>query len=119
MVSHWYIRSPQILISIDCLVCASVFFGGVGLAFSQLALNVVLNSVSTGMDIAGLWPRFINIRRGAYIMAIVRVYFHPHRNLRVIDSVIPCSWGPHLTRGRSSLQRLPSSLPSRELHAYK
>ncbi|KAF7970275.1 hypothetical protein HWV62_24464 [Athelia sp. TMB] len=43
---------------------AGVFFGGVGVALSQLSLNVILNSVSTGMDIAGLWPRFINIRRG-------------------------------------------------------
>lgn len=56
-------------------VRGGVFFAGVGLAFSQLALNIVLNSVSTGMDISGLFPRFINIRRGAYIMAIVCVYF--------------------------------------------
>ena len=50
---------------------AAVFFGGFSLAISQLAINVVLNSVSTGMDIAGLWPRFINIRRGAFILGIV------------------------------------------------
>ena len=53
------------------IVRAAVFFGGFSLAISQLAINVVLNSVSTGMDIAGLWPRFINIRRGAFILGIV------------------------------------------------
>jgi nucleobase:cation symporter-1, NCS1 family len=63
-----------ILIYIDCSVRGGVFFASVGLAFSQLALNTVLNSVSTGMDIAGLWPQFINIRRGAYLLAIVCVH---------------------------------------------
>lgn len=33
----------------------------------------MLNSVSCGMDMAGLWPRYINIRRGAYIMAIIGI----------------------------------------------
>ncbi|KII93698.1 hypothetical protein PLICRDRAFT_69314, partial [Plicaturopsis crispa FD-325 SS-3] len=50
-------------------VRTAVFFGGLGLFVSQLSLNVVLNSVSTGMDIAGLWPRYINIRRGSYLLA--------------------------------------------------
>lgn len=36
-------------------------------------ISVVLNSVSTGMDMAGLWPKYINIRRGSYIMAIMGV----------------------------------------------
>ncbi|KIM78524.1 hypothetical protein PILCRDRAFT_824427 [Piloderma croceum F 1598] len=58
-------------------VRGGVFFAGVGLAFSQLALNIVLNSVSTGMDISGLFPRFINIRRGAYIMAILGLASNP------------------------------------------
>jgi len=58
-------------------VRGGVFFAGVGLAFSQLALNTVLNSVSTGMDISGLWPRFINIRRGAYLLAILGVASNP------------------------------------------
>jgi NCS1 family nucleobase:cation symporter-1 len=66
-----YIHLHEHLPRLGCSVRGGVFFAGVGLAFSQLALNTVLNSVSTGMDIAGLWPRYINIRRGAYIMAIV------------------------------------------------
>lgn len=59
---------PLILLS---SVRAAVFFGGLGCAFSQLAVNVVLNAVSHGMDMAGLAPRYINIRRGAYIIGAV------------------------------------------------
>lgn len=55
----------------DSRVRAGVFFAGLGCVCSQLAINVVLNSVSTGMDMAGLWPKYINIRRGAYILAAV------------------------------------------------
>lgn len=50
---------------------AACFFAGLGLTGAQLSINVVLNSVSTGMDMAGLWPKYINIRRGAYILAAV------------------------------------------------
>lgn len=52
---------------------AAVFFAGLGCTCAQLSINVLLNSVSTGMDMAGLWPRYINIRRGAYILAAVGV----------------------------------------------
>ncbi|PGH13753.1 hypothetical protein AJ79_03452 [Helicocarpus griseus UAMH5409] len=48
-----------------------VFFASVGMVANQLAINVVLNSVSTGMDMAGLWPKYINIIRGSYIMALI------------------------------------------------
>jgi NCS1 family nucleobase:cation symporter-1 len=41
------------------------------------AINVVLNSVSTGMDMAGFAPRYINIRRGAYILAILALCTTP------------------------------------------
>lgn len=30
-------------------------------------------SISTGMDIAGLWPKYLNIVRGGYIMAVVGI----------------------------------------------
>ncbi|KAI0916920.1 hypothetical protein AcW1_007757 [Taiwanofungus camphoratus] len=56
---------------------AAVFFGGIGCVATQLAISVVLNSVSTGMDMAGLAPRYINIRRGASIMAAVGVCTNP------------------------------------------
>lgn len=46
---------------------AGAFFAGVGLVICQLAINTVDNSFSTGMDMSALFPKFINIRRGAYI----------------------------------------------------
>jgi len=58
-------------------VRAAIFFAGFSMAISQLAINTVLNAISTGMDIAGLWPRFINIRRGAYILAILGLVSNP------------------------------------------
>lgn len=54
-------------------VRAAVFFASLGLVASQLSISVVLNSVSCGMDMAGLWPRYINIRRGGYIMAVIGI----------------------------------------------
>ena len=59
-------------------VRAACFFAGLGLTGAQLSINVVLNSVSTGMDMAGLWPKYINIRRGAYILAAVSLESHWH-----------------------------------------
>ncbi|KZO95911.1 hypothetical protein CALVIDRAFT_549801 [Calocera viscosa TUFC12733] len=56
---------------------AAVFFASIGLVLSQLAITVVLNSVSCGMDMAGLAPRWINIRRGGYIMIVVGVLSQP------------------------------------------
>ncbi|KGQ00857.1 hypothetical protein PAAG_12485 [Paracoccidioides lutzii Pb01] len=47
-----------------------VFFASVGMVATQLAISVVLNSVSVGMDMAGLCPKYINIIRGSYIMAL-------------------------------------------------
>ncbi|KAL1964155.1 hypothetical protein VTN77DRAFT_7243 [Rasamsonia byssochlamydoides] len=56
---------------------AGVFFASVGMVSTQLAISVVLNSVSTGMDMAGLCPRYINIIRGSYIMAIIGICTQP------------------------------------------
>lgn len=33
--------------------------------------------MSVGMDMAGLWPRYINIRRGSYIMAALGIIVQP------------------------------------------
>lgn len=69
---------------------AGVFFASIGTVSTQLAvsktasikcmtcfltikISVVLNSVSTGMDMAGLCPKYINIKRGSYIMAIIGI----------------------------------------------
>ncbi|BEJ12934.1 hypothetical protein CspHIS471_0301080 [Cutaneotrichosporon sp. HIS471] len=58
-------------------VRAAVIFAGIGCTCAQLSINVLLNSVSTGMDMAGLWPKYINIRRGAYILAAFGLASNP------------------------------------------
>ncbi|OKL60007.1 hypothetical protein UA08_04892 [Talaromyces atroroseus] len=56
---------------------AAAFFAGVGLVICQLAINTVDNSFSAGMDLSGLFPRFINIRRGSYIGLIISIAICP------------------------------------------
>jgi cytosine/uracil/thiamine/allantoin permease len=48
---------------------------------AQLGIDIVLNSVSAGMDLAGLWPRYLNIRRGAYILACLGFAVNPWQYL--------------------------------------
>ncbi|KAK2616755.1 hypothetical protein QQS21_000367 [Conoideocrella luteorostrata] len=55
----------------------AVFFAALGLVASQLAISLVLNAMSCGMDMAGLWPKYINIRRGAAIMAVIGIAIQP------------------------------------------
>jgi len=69
-------------------VRAAVVFAGAGITFAQLAINVLLNSVSTGMDMAGLWPKYINIRRGAYILAILGLASNPWQILASAETFL-------------------------------
>lgn len=50
---------------------------GVGLLMIQLSINVVDNAFSTGMDLAGLFSSYLNIRRGAYIGLILSLVMCP------------------------------------------
>lgn len=56
---------------------AAAFFAGCGLVTSQLAINIIDNAFSAGMDIAGLFPSFVNIRRGAYIALVLSIALCP------------------------------------------
>jgi nucleobase:cation symporter-1, NCS1 family len=56
---------------------AGTFFAALGFLASQLALCIVLNCVSTGMDMAALCPKYINIRRGSYILTVIAVAVCP------------------------------------------
>ena len=86
-IQDYYDSSPA--------VRAAAFFVGIGCTCAQLSINVLLNSVSTGMDMAGLWvssagiwhpiprpwaesqPKYINIRRGAFILAACGLASNP------------------------------------------
>ena len=56
---------------------AAAFFAGCGLLLCQLAINVLDNAYSTGMDMAGLFSSYINIRRGAFIGLILSIAMCP------------------------------------------
>lgn len=56
---------------------AGAFFAGVGLVICQLAINTIDNAFATGMDLSGVFPKFINIRRGAYLGLIVSIAMCP------------------------------------------
>jgi NCS1 family nucleobase:cation symporter-1 len=42
-----------------------------------LFLNVAANSISAGCDLTALFPRYINIRRGGYVAAVVGICMNP------------------------------------------
>ena len=56
---------------------AAAFFVAFGLTSSIMAMNSIENGVSGGMDIAGLYPRYFNIRRGSYLLAAISVVINP------------------------------------------
>ncbi|RVX68775.1 hypothetical protein B0A52_07661 [Exophiala mesophila] len=56
---------------------AAAFFCGLGFIISQLAENIMANGYAAGMDLAGLFPKFINIRRGAIIGALLSWVVQP------------------------------------------
>jgi len=56
---------------------AGAFFAGMGLLVVQLSINAVDNAFSAGMDLAGLFSGFINIRRGAYIGLVLSIALCP------------------------------------------
>lgn len=56
---------------------AGTFFAGLGFFASQMALCIVLNCMSAGMDLAAFCPKYINIRRGSFILCIIAVAVCP------------------------------------------
>lgn len=67
---------------------AAAFFAGCGLVTSQLAINTIDNAFSAGMDLAGLFPNFIDIRRGAYIGLILSIALCPWQLLSSASTFI-------------------------------
>jgi len=56
---------------------AGVFFLAAGFAFTAMFENICGNAVSGGIDLAGLFPRYINIRRGAIITFVAAWVVQP------------------------------------------
>lgn len=55
-----------------------VFVIATAFALAQLGTNIAANSVSAGTDMTALLPRFLNIRRGGYICALVGLAMCPY-----------------------------------------
>lgn len=101
---------------------AGVFFFALGFAIAQIGTNIVANSASAGTDLTAFLPRFINIRRGQYICAMIGLcicpwnFFSSNNNfttylsaysvfLSSISGVILCDYF-WLRRGRLELMDL-------------
>lgn len=59
-----------------------VWFISASFIIAQLGTNISANSISAGCDLTSLFPRFINIRRGGYIAAIVGICMLPWNLLK-------------------------------------
>ncbi|TFY68007.1 hypothetical protein EVJ58_g1275 [Rhodofomes roseus] len=59
-----------------------VWFIAAAFIIAQLGTNISANSISAGCDLTALCPRFINIRRGGYIAAIVGLCMLPWNLLK-------------------------------------
>ncbi|POR39408.1 Uncharacterized protein TPAR_00411 [Tolypocladium paradoxum] len=58
---------------------AAVFFSGLALVTSQLGINIPGNALAGGIDLSSTFPRYINIRRGAYLTALISPAVNPWR----------------------------------------
>ncbi|KAI1082723.1 NCS1 nucleoside transporter family protein-like protein [Whalleya microplaca] len=56
---------------------AGVFFLAFGFGLTSMFENICGNAVAGGIDLAGLWPRYINIRRGAVITFVAAWIVQP------------------------------------------
>ncbi|KZT30170.1 NCS1 nucleoside transporter [Neolentinus lepideus HHB14362 ss-1] len=69
---------------------AAAFFLALGFMYSSIFSSIFENSIPAGNDLAALWPRFITIRRGFYITAVVSYAMCPWYILGTASSFV--SW---------------------------
>ncbi|KAI0450433.1 permease for cytosine/purines, uracil, thiamine, allantoin-domain-containing protein [Xylaria acuta] len=58
-----------------------VFVIALAFALAQLGTNIAANSISAGTDFTALLPRFLNIRRGGYLCAVIGLALCPYQFL--------------------------------------
>lgn len=54
-----------------------VFVIAAAFVLAQLGTNIAANSISAGTDLTALIPRYLNIRRGSYICAVIGIVICP------------------------------------------
>lgn len=69
---------------------AGMFFLGLGFLYASVISSIFENFIPAGNDLAALWPRFITIRRGFYIAAILSYAMCPWYILGSASSFV--SW---------------------------
>lgn len=67
---------------------AAGFFAGVAMIISQWGINIPGNALSGGFDLAATFPTFINIRRGAYITALLSSVVNPWQLLATASTFL-------------------------------
>ncbi|KAF2809229.1 uracil permease-like protein [Mytilinidion resinicola] len=65
-----------------------VFIIAAAFTLAQLGTNIAANSVSAGTDMTALLPRYLNIRRGGYICALVGLVICPWKLLKSSNSFL-------------------------------
>ncbi|KAK0482212.1 permease for cytosine/purines, uracil, thiamine, allantoin-domain-containing protein [Armillaria novae-zelandiae] len=63
-----------------------VWFISASFIIAQVGTNISANSISAGCDLTALFPRYINIRRGGYVAAIVGICMLPWNLLKDSNS---------------------------------
>ncbi len=58
-----------------------MFVIALAFALAQLGTNIAANSISAGTDFTALLPRFVNIRRGGYLCAVIGLALCPYQFL--------------------------------------
>jgi nucleobase:cation symporter-1, NCS1 family len=67
---------------------AAAFFAGAALVISQSGVNVPGNALSGGFDFAALFPKYLNIRRGAYLTALLSMVVNPWQLLATASTFL-------------------------------
>ncbi|KAI0641777.1 NCS1 nucleoside transporter family [Trametes meyenii] len=60
---------------------AACFFAGCAFVMSQCGVNVPGNAIAGGIDFSGLLPKYINIRRGGFLTAVIGIAICPWKLL--------------------------------------
>lgn len=78
-VNYWSILAilERFLENFSSGTRAGVFLIAFAFAIGQMGTNVSANSISAGTDMTALLPKFINIRRGSYICAVISLVICP------------------------------------------
>ncbi|KAE9990893.1 hypothetical protein EG327_000774 [Venturia inaequalis] len=58
---------------------AATFFAGLAIWSHQIFVNVTQNNVGAGMDLAGIFPRYLSTQRGAILLCIFGIVAQPWR----------------------------------------